>query len=656
MTRLLLSATVLFALVSLLGPLRAADPIATGAAEAPGGDRSFWSFQPIRAPLLPGVENVSWVSSPIDLFVLSGLEEKGLTPVRPVGKGHLIRRASFDLLGLPPHPAEVSAFLRDESPAAYANLVDRLLSSPHYGERWARFWLDVARYGEDQAHLYAARLYTSGFRYRDWVVDAFNRDMPYDRFVKEQIAGDLLPGPGRDRRQMALGYFALGPAYFGVTDAKKAAAQQLDDRVDTLTRGFLGLTVSCARCHDHKYDPISMADYYALAGVFANTEYTEHPLVPKAVVDEYNAAKEEVAAEEKAIQETVAKASAESSADAKEALAARRARLEKLKEAVPPKYPVAHSVRDKAEIEKMRIYIRGDPHEEGEVAPRRFLAALEPRRFGGGSGRLELAEAIADKDNPLTARVIVNRIWRHHFGRGLVESPSNFGKLGDRPTHPALLDYLAGRLIGSGWSLKALHREILLSSTYTLSSDFDAENFEVDAENRFLWRMNRRRLEVEAWRDALLSVSGELDRSLGGPSAALDLVDNRRRTLYAHVSRHDLDGLLRMFDFPDPNITCAKRTVTTVPQQQLYVLNSEFMISRARRFAARLTSNQDSNELRIRRGFRLAFHRPASAREVELGLAFLDAPAMVEAPEKPLSRWEQYAQVLLGSNEFLYVD
>jgi len=681
MCRFFVAAKVLVALVSLLGVARAADGVAAKSAQ----DRSFWSFQPIRKPSLPRVKDASWSASPIDLFILAELEEQGLTPVRPARKHRLMRRASFDLLGLPPRPEEVSAFLDDDSPAAYANLVDRLLSSPHYGERWARFWLDVARYGEDQAHLYSARLYTSGFRYRDWVVDAFNRDMPYDRFVKEQIAGDLLPGPGGDRRRMALGYFALGPVYFGVTDPKKAAAQQLDDRVDTLTRGFLGLTVSCARCHDHKYDPISMQDYYALAGVFANTEYEEHPLVPQTVVEEYKAAQAKVAAEEKAIKESLAKASAELSAGTKgeaspipkdqleerlppatkEALAARRVRLEELKKAVPPKYPVAHSVRDKTEIENIRIYIRGDPHEEGEAAPRRFLSiastSAAPRRFGEGSGRLELAEAIVEKDNPLTARVIVNRIWRHHFGRGVVDSPSNFGKLGDRPTHPELLDYLASRLIESGWSLKTIHREILLSSTYALSSDFDEDNFEIDADNRFLWRMNRRRLDVEAWRDALLSVSGDLDGALGGPSesldsGSLDAGDNRRRTLYAHVSRHDLDGLLRIFDFPDPNITCAKRTVTTVPQQQLYVLNSEFMISRAIRFAARLTSNADDDTARIHRAFLLAFHRQPNAREIQLGLAFLDAPRAAETPESRLSKWEQYAQVLLGSNEFLYVD
>jgi len=315
--------------------------------------------------------------------------------------------------------------------------------------------------------------------------------------------------------------------------------------------------------------------------------------------------------------------------------------------------------------------VRGDPHEEGEVAPRRFLPIVfaEPRRFGKGSGRLELADAIAHKDNPLTARVIVNRIWRPHMGRGIVESPSNFGKLGDRPSHPELLDYLASRLIESGWSLKTIHREILFSSTYAMSSDFDDENFRIDADNRFLWRMSRRRLDAEAWRDALLSVSGDLEGVVGGPSEPLSSADNRRRTLYAHVSRHDLDGMLRLFDFPDPNITCAKRAVTTVPQQQLYVINSEFMISRARRFAARLTSNDDDDESRIRRAFRLTFHRPASAREVHLGLAFLDTAQSLSRNsstevrdvgpgelESPLSNWEQYTQVLLGSNEFLYID
>jgi hypothetical protein len=555
------------------------------------------------------------VRSPIDRFVLAKLEAKGLRPAAAADKRTLIRRATFDLIGLPPTVEEIDAFLTDNAPDAFAKVIDRLLASPHYGERWGRHWLDVARYGEDQAHSFQPRKYPDGFRYRDWVVKAFNTDVPYDHFIQMQIAGDLLEGPDRADRLAALGYFALGPVYYG-----RAVADELDDRIDTLCRGFLGLTVACARCHDHKFDPIPTRDYYSLMGVFASTDYKEYVLTGAGNIDDKTAS------------------------DPTDKMA-----RDKKKGVSRP--PVIHSLTEGPKPANMRIHIRGNPANLGEEAPRRFLAILagdNPPLFTKGSGRLELAQAIAGKDNPLTARVMVNRVWMHHFGRGLVATPSNFGSLGEPPTHPELLDWLADRFMADGWSIKALHREIMLSAVYQLSCRPDEHDAQADPDNRLLWRMNRRRLDVEPWRDAMLAVSGTLDQTVGGPSADLVSADNRRRTLYGSVSRHNLDPLLRLFDFPDPNLTSDRRAVTVVPLQQLFVLNSEFMARQARLLAARLTAEGGDDAARIRRAFPLVYGRPPTEREVQLGIQFLDAGSS--------GAWEEYAQVLLSANEFAFVD
>jgi hypothetical protein len=577
-------------------------------------DRAFWSFQPVAKPPLPAVRDTARPKTTIDYFILAKQEAAGLHAVEPADKRTLIRRVTFDLVGLPPTVEEVEAFLADESADAFARVVERLLASPHYGERWARHWLDVARYGEDQAHTFQARLYPNGFRYRDWLVGAFNADLPYERFIKEQIAADLVDGPDTLDRLAALGYFALGPVYYG--DPKKL--DQLDDRIDTLSRGFLGLTVACARCHDHKFDPIPTRDYYALAGVFASTAAKDVPLVPPEVVEE---AKKKQTDQEK-------------------------------KRKAPLKIPAIHALEEGPKPANMRVHVRGNPETLGDEAPRRFLSVLGGQSFTQGSGRLDLAEAIASKDNPLTARVMVNRIWQHHFGKGLVRTSSNFGHLGERPTHPELLDHLATRFIQSGWSIKALHRDIVLSATYQQSSRFDAVNQAHDGDNKLLWRMSRRRLEVEAWRDAMLAVADNLDRTLGGPSQDLFAANNRRRTFYGSVSRHELNSLLRLFDFPDPNLTSDQRTETTVPLQQLFVLNSDFMVRNAKALAARVLAGPETEDAaRIRQAFFLLYSRPATEPEVELGLRFLAGPS-----EGTLTRWEQYAQVLLSANEFMYVD
>jgi hypothetical protein len=656
---------------------------ATSTAAAPSvsvsaQDRSFWSFQPVANPIPPAVKDTAWQRSPIDRFILAKLEENSLAPVPPADRSTLIRRAFFDLIGLPPTAEEVQAFVHDERPDAFTKVVDDLLASPHYGERWGRYWLDVARYGEDQAHSFQPRLYPNGFRYRDWVVRALNRDMPYDQFVIDQIAGDLIDGPDRADRLPALGFFACGPVYYG--DSKKH--DQFAERIDTLTRGFLGLTVACARCHDHKYDPIPTTDYYALAGVFASTDYVEVPSAPKEQIEAYDKAQAAIEAKNKEINAFL-KAEAERlkqkvagtnqlkqfermlTGEAKEKVKAIRAELELLKKNSPPKYPVIHTLGEASNATDMPVLIRGNADTPGAKVPRRFLAVLGGDRstFQHGSGRLELARAIASPDNPLTARTMVNRIWQHHFGRGLVATASNFGTLGDRPTHPELLDWLARQFIESGWSIKALHRTIMLSATYQQSSRFDSIAFNKDPGNAMLWRMNRRRLDVEAWRDSMLAVSGRLDQSIGGQSVSLDAPANQRRTCYAAISRHDLSWMLRLFDFPDPNITSGGRTLTTVPLQQLFVLNSDFMLTNARAVAARLQtasgSDQDDSE-RIRQAYLLLYGRTPGQREVELGLAYLQSPEPGKAGGKSAhdtpNRWERYTQALLASNEFLFID
>ena len=786
--------------------------------------RAFWSFQPVRESVVPQVKDAAWPAGAIDRFILARLEAAGLKPSPQADRRTLIRRITFDLIGLPPTVDEVEAFVADERPDAWEQLVDRLLLSPHFGERWARHWLDVARYAEDQAHTFQARIYPSGYRYRDWVVQAFNKDLPYDRFVREQIAGDLLDGPLEQKhdREIAVGYFALGPVYYADAGcAFKASLDEIDDRLDTLARGFMGLTIACARCHDHKFDPISQQDYYALAGVFRSTAYREAPLVPLEIVEQYDQAQKRIKDQEQAVkkfleneatrlgEQTARKASryltaawrlahppagqepakpgeiarqedvletaldrwqkflagpdgknlpqlaawfelvnvsselpvafdgkrvpsavveaaigfeaavqsafaerdeqkrlyeaafaAAPEADKanipkpvlnkptaqlletlvgpkglcaipadkvdglldvgrKAELAALKLQVEIQKKASPPKYAFAHSLAE-GEPANMKLHIRGNPNRTGDEVPRRFLTILadaEPPAFSQGSGRLELARMVAGPENPLTARVIVNRLWQEHFGRGLVATPSNFGAMGERPTHLELLDHLARRLVTAGWSLKALHREILLSATYRQASAADPRSSEIDPDNKLLSRMNRRRLDVEAWRDALLAVAGNLDSTVGGPPGNLAAPDFRMRTLYGAVSRHNLDGFLRLFDFPDPNITSERRTVTTVPLQQLFVLNSDFMVRQAKALATRVQGDTSSDELaRIHQAYRLVFGRNATEAEMQFGVEFLTAEENTESAKSVLSRWEQYAQVLLSANEFTFID
>jgi hypothetical protein len=786
--------------------------------------RQFWSFQAPQAHPQPKVKHTARVKREWDRFILAKQEALGLSPVRSATKRELIRRTTFDLIGLPPTVEEVADFEKDKSPKAFAHVVDRLLASPHYGERWGRYWIDVARYSDDKA-LAFANPWPHAWRYRDWVVKALNDDMPYDRFVRLQLAGDLLPEPKVDytQRLAGLGFQGLGALYHKGSVAEQVIADELDDRIDTLSRGLLGLTVACARCHDHKYDPIPTRDYYSLASAYNRASWSEVALASPEVIGKYNtgqrlikeqndkisqwlraisrregekhfgrisqymqvawrlnvlqakgvkAAPEEVATREKlhpyflirfrnvlnsgrkndtvkrfpqlkdwfthngkdqtvakyedaivpdavrrianrfqasanaALQErqkidreyetalAAAKTDAEkkkvkrralgkehtqfikniwvdakgplhaNDADAerrflgdqeKPELMALRTELNKRKKSAPAKYAMAHAVAGGGTA--MPIYIRGNVKRKGETAPPGFLQILSrvDKSSNQSFTRLKLANAICSSKNPLTARVIVNRVWQHHFGRGIVATASNFGTLGAPPTHPKLLDTLAVRFMKAGWSLKWLHREMMLTSTYQLSADSSVENIKVDPANRLLWRFAPRRMDVEAWRDSILAVSGRLDRKLGGPSTTSIETAHVRRTLYGMVSRRDPNKMLIAFDFPDANVSNARRDVTTVPQQQLFVLNSDFMIQSAEALAARLEKAAATDKDRIALAYQWAYGRAPTADEMQFNLKFLRVAGESSSADK-LSAWGQFAQAILAANEFTWID
>jgi len=596
----------------------AAEDVETGGDAGIEAARRLWAFRTPTRQDPPAASGGARPRGRVDAFVVAKLEESGLSPAPPASARALVRRVSFDLTGLPSSPEVAEAFAADPDVVAYERLVDDLLASPRFGERWARMWLDVSRYAEDQAHIVGnnqALFYPNAHLFRDWVIAALNADMPYDQFVRLQLAADLLGGHEGDRA--ALGFLGLGPKYYRRNDVS-VMADEWEDRVDTVTRGLLGLTVACARCHDHKYDPIETEDYYALAGVFASTEMFNLPI------------------------EKPASSSGSSGKDGKK----------KRKKSSPGQ--TMHVIRE-GKPRDLEVFVRGDPTAKGPTVPRRFLRVLsaqEPEPFSSGSGRLGLAEAIVAPGNPLTARVIVNRVWALLFGRGLVGTPSNFGKLGEAPTHPRLLDDLAARFVENGWSVKQLIRELVLSATYRQSSQITPAGLSKDPTNRLLWRMPRRRLDVEAWRDSLLLAAGRLDAAVGGRSVSPQDPEERRRTLYSRVSRFELDKMLVLFDFPDANVHSAGRVHTTTPLQKLFAMNSAFLTRQADFLADRLLGEKTRRDARgrIGRAYRIVYGRPPSTRESDLGVAFLDGAGA------DIGRWRQYTQALLMSNEALFVD
>jgi Protein of unknown function (DUF1553)/Protein of unknown function (DUF1549)/Planctomycete cytochrome C len=631
--------------------------------------RKFWSFQPVKPLPAPALKNQAWVQKPIDAFIRAELENNGLEPSAAASKRVLIRRVYFDVVGLPPAPEEVEAFAKDSSADAYARLVDRLLLSPHHGERWGRYWLDLARYCDIPEPW--AETKGTPYLYRDWVVRALNQDMPYDQFIIKQLAADLLPGaPPED--MAALGFLGLSPSYWKELKLapeviRTVVAEEWEERIHAVSSTFLGLTVACARCHDHKFDPTTTADYYGLAGVFASTRAADRFLLPPAQAQLVRKAHQQL----NELNSQVAKLKDMKSPESLKKVAELQSKIEAVTKQTPHfDAPVAPAVEEASllvlpdgphktkltykpgEAQDVALQVRGNAANPGKVVPRRFLSVLSgdsPRVFTRGSGRLELAQTIVADAAPLAARVMVNRVWKHHFGRGIVETPSDFASQGDRPTHPELLDDLAARFIANGWSLRWLHREILLSATYQQASTQVKDKQALDPENRLLWRMNRRRLDIEAWRDALLCVTDTLERKIGGPPMDLGDPRNLRRTLYGTIKRRELHDLLRLHDFPDPTAHSSHRVPTVTPLQQLFILNSPLMQQQSVALAARLKKEgPDRVDLRLERMHRLVYGRPATEKQIRLGREYLRADTK--------DVWQEYAQVLLGSNEFLFVD
>jgi cytochrome c553 len=796
--------------------------------------RDHWAFQPVSNPAVPQVKNTAWATNNLDRFILAKLEAKGIAPSPEADRRTLIRRLTFDLTGLPATYEEVEAFANDPAPDAYERLVDRLLDSPHYGERWGRHWLDVARYADTMGYAFTRdRRYPYAYTYRDYVIDAMNRDLPYDRFIKEQLAADQLDLGGDPRPLAALGFITVGRKYLAIHDT-------YDDQIDVVTRGMLGLTVACARCHDHKYDAIPTEDYYSLYGVFSNCTEPEAEDLPillddpssiagyqefekemkrlQGQVDSYiaeqqtqilNTARAKVTdylvrvATNNAASEVLAKLSfltlkpeqirqrlvdrwrdylkknarpdhptlglwaqlvalpddgfAEKAAPILEAwrnkpqgLSANQVNpkllealnaappqskadvaklygqlfvsaweawksvggsddeaLEKLNEETkqvaylivgkdaptriptdqikqyfnraerdkltqiekqvkafqansPAAPPRAMIVKDREKPGNPRVFIRGNAGRPGKEVPRQFpvvLTGAERQPFKHQAGRLDLAEAIASPDNPLTRRVMVNRVWMHHFGEPLVDTPSDFGIRTPQPVQADVLDHLASYLLERGWSLKQLHRYIVLSATYRQQSIDRPEARAADPENRLLWKMNRHRLEWESLRDAMLFAADRLDPAMGGRPVELTTSPfTHRRTVYGYIDRQDLPNLFRMFDIASPDQSAARRPRTTVPQQSLFLMNSPFALEQGQALANRgdIASVSDTGA-RIDALYRAALSRSPSQHEKEVAQRFIET-ASQDAAGAQLSPWEQLAQLLLMTNEFAYVD
>ncbi len=596
--------------------------------------KTHWSLQPVVRPAVPAIKNPGRARNAIDKFLLADLDSKGFKPAKPASRTTLIRRASFDLIGLPPTPAEERAFVTDKSPDAYPKLIDGLLASPHYGERWTRQWLDVARYSDTLGYLVGTtgRRFPYAYTYRDYVIRALNSDKPYDQFVLEQLAADQLTL--KDKADLAaLGFITVGNRYLG--DQQEI----MDDRIDVVGRGLQGLTLGCARCHTHKFDPVPIDDYYSLYSIFNNGH---EPDAPPQIGDTANAnAFAAYTATLKQFDNRMAEAKKKKDDGAIDTI--RREMLD-FKATDPGAPPCAMAYYDNDKPAQQNVFLRGSASNLGAVAPPRFLLALagEARKpFTKGSGRLELAQAIASPTNPLTARVMVNRIWLGHFGKGIVRTPSDFGVRGELPTNPKLLDWLASEFVsdsargsrGAAWSIKKMHRLIMLSAAYQQSSDGDPLTAKTDTDNRLFARMNRRRLDFEQMRDAMLYVSGRLDLSLyGQPVDGAE--KSRRRTLYTFLDRQSMPGLMRAFDFPDANQHASQRSNTTVPQQNLFLLNSPFMQDAAHALATRTeVMEAGSPRVQVAHMLSLVTSRVAEPDEVNLAAAFLNK--MQKTPPAP---------------------
>jgi hypothetical protein len=637
--------------------------------------KSHWAWQPLRDAKPPRVHDAEWVRDDIDRFVLSALEAKNLRPVADADRVTLLRRVTFDLTGLPPTVAEIDAFLADSSPQAFAKVVDRLLASPAFGERWGRHWLDVARYGESTGPSRNLPL-PHAWRYRDYVIDAFNADLPYDQFIREQIAGDLLPAKDqaeRDRLVTATGFLALGVKDVNQRFKVRFVMDNIDEQIDTVSRSVLGLTASCARCHDHKFDPIPTADYYALAGIFHSTEtcaglrnkmgggglayYDTSNVITLGAKAETKPSPDVEAKIEK-LTEAVKAAQLEfqqiqgtpkgkaKGADGRPAQMVARQKMLKLQAELVAltdpalSAPVAHGVREGKTIGDTEIRIRGEAEKLGPKQPRGFLSVIDvpnaPKVPADQSGRLELAQWLTSPDNPLASRVIVNRIWKHLFSQGIVRSVDNFGVTGDAPSHPELLDHLARRFVADGWSVKRLIRAMVLSHAYQLGSDAPADHLEADPANRLVWRHSPRRLDAEEIRDAMLAAAGTLrtERPQASPAKDLKIIEmpnngpiaqrilkeaaeSVHRSVYLPLLRGVTPRSLEVFDFAEQTMVTGSRDSTTVAPQALYLLNDPFVRKQSAEFARRLLASKNLDDAgRVRLAYRLTLGRDATPHDV----------------------------------------
>lgn len=678
--------------------------------------KGHWSFRAPVAPKIPETKRKDWAVSDLDRFVLATLEENALEPSPDADPVTLLRRLAFDLTGLPPTPEQAAAFSMDK----LEKTIDDLLASDGFGVRWGRHWLDVVRYAESNGKE-ANLTYPHAWRYRDYVIDAFNRDLPYDRFLTEQLAGDLLPATDdaeRARLLIATGFLALGPKGLAEFNPVQFAADVADEQIDALSRGVLGISLACARCHDHKADPVRMDDYYALAGIFKSTDtrygtwidsennrggkLVRLPELPGQLIPNPSLSKEELAdlkqkfadlaAREKAGHERVEKARVEGkdmqldfNELLREALGILWTRgpivgkLETVDDDGKALPLCMGALEAEVKIDSP-LYERGETaHPSGTVpraVPAIFGLASEGAVPAEASGRLELAKWITDPGHPLTARVMVNRVWSHLFGAGLVETVDDFGRTGAAPSHPELLDHLALRFQEEGWSVKTLVREIVLSRAYRQASTRRPEAFEKDPDNRLLWHFSKRRLDAEVIRDAMLSVSGELELSprpgslvaeLDSQSAGMigfnkkipeDLDGSTYRSAYLPVMRDQLPDVLRLFDFAEPSLVTGKRDSTNVPPQSLYLMNSDFIRARAAALAKRISHEAETDEERIAAAYQRCFNRTPSEEEKRLVSEFLSEPVPegAEAAKEMEKRWQDVCQALLASADFRMVD
>ena len=686
--------------------------------------RQFWSFVPVSEPAIPTVQNKAWPRNAIDSFLLARMEQVGIKPAADASPRTLLRRVTFDLTGLPPTPAEMDAFLADKSPEAFEKVIDRLLESPRYGERWGRHWLDVVRYADTSGNASDYPV-PQAYRYRDWVIRAFNRDLPYDQFLREQLAGDLLPG-GTDAerfdRTVATGYLAIARRFGG--DRKGEHHLTLEDTIDNVGRAMLGASIACARCHDHKFDPFTMSDYYGLYGIFESTRYpypgaeadkkqadfvvllTPHEI--ESVLAPYREKVAAIEAEVKSLEAALAEVKQQADSPEKTAAVDAAAKLvaeaQKKRTAVlaeAPALPDAYAVADgKAANTKMQL--RGDPKRLGDETPRHFPAVLGGQTLpvdAETSGRLQLAEWITDPGNPLTARVMVNRIWQYHFGRGIVPTPNDFGVRGQAPTHPELLDYLASQFVKGGWSIKSMHKLILLSHAWHLDSGFTsvetsptnsteaptpstlnvidiAKNQEVDPGNDLFWKFSRSRLDAESIRDTLLFVSGELDESPAGThpfppqrtwgwtqhNPFVASYETRRRSVYLMQQRLKKNAYLALFDGADPSSSTGVRLPSTTPLQALFAMNDPLAHALSEKFASRILSLATDDQSRVAAAYQLTLNRPPGTDEQQECVDFLETyrDKLVEL-KTPLDQveskaWAALARALLSCNEFIFVD